>query len=561
MGVSKIASLAAGLAAFAGGQASAKTFLVNSQADEMSPGGICSVWEAVESASQDANTDWGCGLRDANPSVVKIPAGIYDMTVLSNPMESNRSVEIAGAGMGKTVLKTFAPWAFAFSPVDRGITVNLHDLTMDGGFNPDQIGIWVKGFEGPGTRTVDLTVKNVEIFGYSERAIENRVGKVTVDHCQIIDNSMGDDEEGGGILNSGMNQAGGGTMTIRRSFIGWNSAENGGGGIVNMGKLTVEHSTIGGNAAGGGSAPVIAGGGILSKDVEFPGNGTASLTLKHVTVAENWADGEGGGVEIDPQATALSVSTTNSIFTLNEDGAGGQDFKGRSGSNVSGNGPNLITRSSASQLKSGVDLIGLDANLGELADWGGKSSTYPLLPGSMAIDKANGSESSDQRDYFRPVNGGGGTAARDLGAYEHDPALQTETARLVTKSSDTHETISNSSFSNGKGTRLLANAANDFVQYAVPVTEPGTYSVRVRGQKGPDRGKYQLQYENDDGALVNLGTSKDLYASGTSMSESTIGTLTFTWAGMREFRFKVTGKNSSSSSYRLYLDCIKLVKQ
>ncbi len=538
--------------------ATAKTFTVNTTADEFAPGGACSLYEAVLSAAQDESVDWGCGLRDANPSVVRLSAAVYDMTVEGRSLESNRSVEIVGAGMDKTIIRTWSPWAMVFSNEFRTPTVTVRDLTLDGGFNDDQIGIWVKGLAGPGTRTVNLTLTRVKIFGYTERAIENICGKVTLDHCAIMSNIT--EGNGGGILNSGFTESGGGTLTIRHSLIAWNSSTDGGGGIANFGKLVMEHSTVAGNGSGGGSASIIAGGGILTSEADNPGFGVPEMILNHVTVAENFADHEGGGVAVDPNDPTIVVSTSNSIFTLNADGAGGQDFSGPSGSNRSGNGPNLFSRAAATLQTKGSDRLNESATIGELDDWGGLFPTYPLARGSVAIDRANGSAISDQRDFFRPTDGNGdGNSARDLGAYEHDPNGQTETARLMAKSSDTHATFSNSAYSNGRGSRLESNAAGDFVTYAMPVTSPGTYAVKVRIERGANRGRFQVAYQDDTtGAFVDLGTVKDGYAASSSMTELTIGNVSYSFEGMKQFRFRVAGRNSSSTGYRMYFDYIKL---
>jgi hypothetical protein len=535
--------------------AMAKTFLVNTTADEEAAGGACSLYEAALSATQDdQSTDWGCGIRDANPSVVKVPAGTYDMTDILHNILATRTVEIAGAGMTKTFIITRAEEGLFLSNRDRSITVNIHDLTLDGGFTDDQVGIYLDAFQNAdGIRTLGLTLKNVQISDYTESGIENDHGKIDMDHCVVAGNS------GSGIVNRGLASSGGGNLTIKYSLIYNNTTENGGGGIVNTGNLTMENCTVSNNSTFPDFNPGI-GGGILIGSPE-DGSGNTNTSFNHVTFAENWATDGGGGVAVDPGARA-TVKTSNSIFASNAVSTGAPDFSGPTGSNASGMGPNLFGDiTGATQLKSGTgDLKNVDALLNELDDYGGKTQTYALRPGSPAIDKANGSLTTDQRDYFRPTDGdGNGTATRDLGAYEHDPNSQTETARLIAKSSDTHATFSNSTYSAGRGTRLEANASGDFVTYAIPVRDAGTYSVSVRIEKGTNRGKFQAAFLDDNtGTFVNLGTAKDGYASSSSLSSQTLGTVSYDFAGMKQFRFKVTGKNSSSSGYRIYFDYIKL---
>jgi hypothetical protein len=560
----KLSMTAAAFLAASAGLAGAKTFLVNTHEDEFKLGGNCSLFEAVLSAAQDDNRiDWGCGVRDANPSIVKLSTGNYNM-VPSDPvliggraLESNRSLEIAGADMNSTRILTEAPEAIVLNSIDRGIVVNIHDLTLDGGFFDDQTGVFITGDDGPQTQTVDLTLKNVGITGFTTGAIENDHGKVLIDHCAIMSNLNGEGP-GGGIINIGFTSSGGGNMTIKNSLIYGNSSMGGGGGIANFGKLIMTNSTVSQN---GTSSDFRVGGGGGIECGPANDNGTAEISLNHVTVAENFADGPGGGVWIDPSATTIR-STSNSLFALNSSFEGGEQFDGPTGSNKSGNGANLFSNSTgATELKSGTgDLKNVDPVIGELEDFGGKTATYPLLNGSPAIDRANGSVATDQRDYFRPTDGdGNGTATRDIGAYEHDPNSQTETARLIAKSSDTHATFSSSTYSAGRGTRLEANASGDFVTYAIPVRQPGTYAVTVRIEKGTNRGKFQAAYLDDNtGTFVNLGTAKDGYASTSSLSTQTLGNVTYIDEGMKQFRFKVTGKNSASSSYCIYFDYIKL---
>nr|BBJ47930.1 hypothetical protein SAVMC3_05590 [Streptomyces avermitilis] len=54
--------------------------------------------------------------------------------------------------------------------------------------------------------------------------------------------------------------------------------------------------------------------------------------------------------------------------------------------------------------------------MGPLADNGGPTDTTALLPGSPALDAADGCPATDQRGVARPQ----GTAC-DIGAYEYTP--------------------------------------------------------------------------------------------------------------------------------------------
>jgi hypothetical protein len=84
----------------------------------------------------------------------------------------------------------------------------------------------------------------------------------------------------------------------------------------------------------------------------------------------------------------------------------------------------------------------------------------------------------------------------------------------------------------------------------------GTYAVKVWAKKGTDRGVYQLAIDGS-----NQSTSFDTYATTAPYTEFDLGTVVFTSAGTKLFRFTCQGKNASSAGYKLYGDCIKLEAQ
>jgi hypothetical protein len=89
----------------------------------------------------------------------------------------------------------------------------------------------------------------------------------------------------------------------------------------------------------------------------------------------------------------------------------------------------------------------------------------------------------------------------------------------------------------------------------------GTYSVKVRAKKDSNWGIFQMRTSDAlNGTYANLGGSKDMYASGPSFTEITIGNITFAASGTKGFKFLVKGKNTASSGYRLLFDYIKLSK-
>jgi uncharacterized repeat protein (TIGR01451 family) len=173
----------------------------------------------------------------------------------------------------------------------------------------------------------------------------------------------------------------GASLTLSDSALINNQASTLGGGIANFGTLAVTDSTFSGNFSS------YKGGAIYS-------NG--ALTVTNGTFAGNIGNGnEGGGVMID----AGTYTITNSIF-------------------VKGTGPNcsgatLGSNSLADDTSCGSGHYSTTILLGPLGDYGGSTQTYPLLPGSAAIDAGNSAScpTSDQRGVARV-----GTC--DIGAFE-----------------------------------------------------------------------------------------------------------------------------------------------
>jgi hypothetical protein len=145
-----------------------------------------------------------------------------------------------------------------------------------------------------------------------------------------------------------------------------------------------------------------------------------------------------------------------------------------------------------------------------------------------------------------------------LGAYEAGP-FETELLTVIGQSSDAHYVQSENGLNNGLGTILDANAINDFVTYAVAIPEPGTYDFVVRVKRGPQRGKVELATAPGTNDFTPIATF-DLYRSKPAFTSFTTS-FPFTSAGIKHFRFRVTGKNAGSSGYLVYLDYIKLTRQ
>jgi len=152
---------------------------------------------------------------------------------------------------------------------------------------------------------------------------------------------------------------------------------------------------------------------------------------------------------------------------------------------------------------------------------------------------------------------------------------ETENLTATTSAGDAHSTLTNSAFSNVRGTRLAANAANDFVTYALTNVPAGNWRVRVVADCGTNFARAQLSL-GLTGSLTNLGDVFDTYSAtnvaGLYPSNGLTGQLLWTnmlkefdcgeWTaptnGNYELKFTVVDKNASSSGYWLSFDHIKL---
>ena len=228
---------------------------------------------------------------------------------------------------------------------------------------------------------------------------------------------------GAGIWNAGV-------LSLIDSEVSGNTTDFWGGGIYNnAATITMDRVTIANNSAGND------GGGIYSF------GGGASISLTNVTISGNSSSGDGGGIY-----TNRLVTITNSTIAANTAASGGAGVHAQSpgsadlrntivaannGFDVAGTfvslGNNLIGNvGTASGLSHGVngDQVGssgspIDPLLGNLAYNGGLTPTHVLLAGSPAINTGTnlGAPAVDARGFER-VDG-----RTDIGAFEANALL------------------------------------------------------------------------------------------------------------------------------------------
>ena len=166
---------------------------------------------------------------------------------------------------------------------------------------------------------------------------------------------------------------------------------------------TITNSTISGNRLLSGS-----GGGIYA-------NGT--LILRHTTITENTADGNGGGLKGVVGTPAPAMVTVHSSIIADNTGGDVDDVA------VTSDGFNLVgTGNVSTDFNHTGDQVGVSAGLRPLADNGGPTLTHAPLPGSLAINAGDTSstETFDQRE--RPVFRGWSGRAAGVGAFRGSSA-------------------------------------------------------------------------------------------------------------------------------------------
>lgn len=263
------------------------------------------------------------------------------------------------------------------------------------------VGIYVRG---------NTTIRNSRFTNNSNQGwpyVIYYVDNVNPVYKLVIEDSVIASNPAGGIFSDH------GDVTVRRTLISGskNSA------IDSKGKLYVENSTISGT-----NDVIFNGGGISTSGA------LAHTQLVNVTLAEN---------EVALNAMrGGQVTMTNTLLANNTLACRWMDdLAGPPPSEISGDF-NLATDTSC---RGAADNIP-DAMLGPLAENGGSNQTYPLLPGSPALDAGMPIPGLivDQRNSQRPLDGNGnGTAEFDIGSFEMNAVFVTATAGIVQSITET----------------------------------------------------------------------------------------------------------------------------
>jgi hyaluronate lyase len=102
-----------------------------------------------------------------------------------------------------------------------------------------------------------------------------------------------------------------------------------------------------------------------------------------------------------------------------------------------------------------------------------------------------------------------------------------------------------------------ANAAGDYATFKIWHQMAGSYKAVLRFKKANNRGKVKVYLGTTSTPTTQIGAEVDLYSPAETFETVEIPIAGFAASGDRFIKFEVTGKNASSSSYRVVLDSLE----
>lgn len=411
---------------------------VNSASDVVAGDGVCTLREAIINANQDSQGGSVDCTAGAGADTITFAAH-YTITLDSSQFPAVTStLVIQGGGADNTVLQ-----ASVNNPVTQQPAVATHDfrvfevaaagnLSLDGltvrhGRCSDSCLPNAAGGGGGIINNGVLKISNARVTGNDSSAlgggVRNEPGSVS-EYVNVV--FQGNKANFGGGMFNYQN-----SIPVQTGVTFDANAANYGGGVYNYhtSGVTYDGVTFSSNSA------VILGGGM--------GNESASPTIVNTTFSHNTTGNQGGGMDmLGGVVTLLNVTFTGN--TASSQGGGIKNFGGTLrldnviiANSIGGDcfldtilptsvldpasSHNLIEdAANACGAQNGVNgnLVGIDPQLGGLANNGGSTLTHSLPSGSPAVNAGApiGCAAKDQRGVTRPQLG-----TCDIGAFEYKP--------------------------------------------------------------------------------------------------------------------------------------------
>ena len=391
------------------------------------PVAAATTWTVTKTAdTNDGVCDSDCSLREAiaaaaSGDTIVFASGLSGGTItLGSTLTFSKNVTIDGSALAAPITVDGAN-AYRVFYINAGVTATLNGLTIAHGRVDFGGGIYNQGTL---TVTNSLFSDNSALPGdnhWGGGIFNARSSMLTVRHSTFSGNSVGD--RGGGIYNQGTlvvedstftgNRAliGAGiyshiaTMTLSNSTFSGNIARNCGGVYNNYHMMTVSNCTFSDNSATGPGYFRGEGGGLCT-------DGRGAVILNS-TFSGNSAAAEGGGIFYSKTYYFSTLTLINTVIANSP--AGGDCYT--TGGAIDTNRNNLVEDGSCST--NGVNFKIGDPQLGALAENGGPTQTFALLPGSPAINAGDNAtcaappvSGKDQRGKLR------NDAKCDIGAFE-----------------------------------------------------------------------------------------------------------------------------------------------
>ena len=560
--------------------------------------GYCDILEALAAATS-GRTVRECANPTASTRIVLRGGASYPIGKtlrFATAAGTSLQVAIAEGTNGRATIVAAERWLFdpgdpptsCLVHVSRGSLVDLSDVTLTAAS--------ALRLSGACLARGGLTIRRGRVTGF-------RAGGVVANCLAASDCDAGRGDSA--------------TLRVESTLVDGNATDGDGAGVYSVGvgaAVAVYHSAIvhntaagagGGLYLGGGAAPQIVESSTVSGNVADRGGGmmvklacaTADLDVVGSTIADNTANGSGGGLQFEPAEASCGnqvvsahgsiVAANHSVTTFESNVNAGwwTDDAAETGGRIACDHGSFIYVAPGYPLPASIDgscvLTRRDPRLGPLTQMGGVGDlpAHPLLAGSPTIDVGSpDAVPGDQRDAWIPLidppladgwrlfdrmadGDGDGRGVPDLGPIEMNPRWQTELLEVAAQGPSSLRTIvTPAGWDCGAGTEYAAtSASNELVTYRVPIAEPGYYDFTAGFLQAPMGGTFQLAVANDsNGPWTALGPPQDTFAVNRSLAVA--GPFTgplFPTTGVAYVRFSVTGRNDASAGYVLALDYVE----